>query len=387
MKPAKITHSHWLQWARATALFTALTLWAANPLLAADDSEHEHSGEAHADHEGHDHAETDASEKKNPKPRRISTTSDPIEVTGDTAAVDRVAAITPEDLGFFIAQLGLRGRGEGYDPEARQAFGLGVAKLITNAEPSPETVGFLVAQQIGLNRLQLTEEEVVALGIGIDKGMEAGIDGREEAIALSQRIQGYLRAREQNLQQERLERIEAAAAARSLSEDMQQEIINDWKERDPMKVVLETTKGDITLELMPARAPLAVANFVTHIEQDYYDGVIFHRVIDGFMIQGGDPQGTGTGGESVWGKPFPDEVHDDLKFDEKYLLAMANAGPVTNGSQFFITVSEPSHLHRRHTIFGKVVEGKKVVDTIAKVQVGPGDKPVEDVVINDAKVL
>ncbi|MGF1447920.1 MAG: peptidylprolyl isomerase [Opitutales bacterium] len=168
---------------------------------------------------------------------------------------------------------------------------------------------------------------------------------------------------------------------------MMDEIKQEWQDRGPIRVTLQTTEGDITLELMPDRAPLAVANFVTHIENDYYDGIIFHRVIDGFMIQGGDPQGTGIGGESVWGKPFPDEVHEDLSFTEPYILAMANAGPTTNGSQFFITVAPTPHLNLRHTIFGKVVEGKKVVDTIAKTRTGANDKPAKDIVIEDAKVL
>ncbi len=145
-----------------------------------------------------------------------------------------------------------------------------------------------------------------------------------------------------------------------------------------MTVVLETTQGDVEIELMPSVAPLAVANFVTHVENGYYDGLTFHRVIPGFMIQGGDPQGSGRGGKSIWGRPFPDEFSPDVRFDEKGLLAMANAGPGTNGSQFFITTSTPRHLNDNHTIFGKVTSGYETVEAIGNVQTGRGNKPVED---------
>lgn len=152
----------------------------------------------------------------------------------------------------------------------------------------------------------------------------------------------------------------------------------EWKEKAPMTVVLETTQGDVEIELMPSVAPLAVANFVTHVENGYYDGLTFHRVIPGFMIQGGDPQGSGRGGKSIWGRPFPDEFSPDVRFDEKGLLAMANAGPGTNGSQFFITTSTPRHLNDNHTIFGKVTSGYETVEAIGNVQTGRGNKPVED---------
>jgi len=145
-----------------------------------------------------------------------------------------------------------------------------------------------------------------------------------------------------------------------------------------MTVVFETTQGDVEMELMPSVAPLAVANFVTHVQDGYYDGITFHRVIPGFMVQGGDPQGTGRGGESIWGKPFPDEFSRRVRFDEKGLLAMANAGPRTNGSQFFITTSEPGYLNDRHTIFGKVVSGYDVVEDIGNVPTGPGNKPLTE---------
>ncbi|MGE9291703.1 MAG: peptidylprolyl isomerase [Puniceicoccales bacterium] len=152
----------------------------------------------------------------------------------------------------------------------------------------------------------------------------------------------------------------------------------EWKVKEPMTVVLETTQGDVEIELMPSVAPLAVANFVTHIENGYYDGLTFHRVIPNFMIQGGDPQGSGRGGKSIWGKPFPDEFSPEVRFDEKGLLAMANAGPGTNGSQFFITTSVPRYLNDKHTIFGKVTSGYDIVEAIGNVQTGRGNKPTED---------
>jgi len=151
--------------------------------------------------------------------------------------------------------------------------------------------------------------------------------------------------------------------------------------------VLETTQGDVEIELYPSVAPLAVANFVGHIECDYYDGLIFHRVIDGFMIQGGDPLGTGTGGESIWGKNFPDEFSEDARFNQEGMLAMANSGPMTNGSQFFITTSNPEWLNDKHTIFGKVVKGYDNVKKIEAVETGAQDKPVEDQKILDARVV
>ena len=161
----------------------------------------------------------------------------------------------------------------------------------------------------------------------------------------------------------------------------------EWKEKENFNVVLETTQGDVEIELYPSVAPLAVANFVGHIEGDYYDGLIFHRVINGFMIQGGDPLGTGTGGESIWGKNFPDEFSEDARFNQEGMLAMANSGPMTNGSQFFITTSNPEWLNDKHTIFGKVVKGYDNVKKIEAVETGAQDKPVEDQKILDARVV
>jgi peptidylprolyl isomerase len=143
-------------------------------------------------------------------------------------------------------------------------------------------------------------------------------------------------------------------------------------------VILETNQGVIEIELMPQIAPKACENFIKLIEKGYYNGIIFHRVIKGFMIQGGDPTGTGTGGESVWGKPFADEVSPEVKFDNPGILAMANAGPSTNGSQFFITCAKTPWLNMHHTIFGKVISGYDVVQKIENTATGASDKPLAE---------
>jgi peptidyl-prolyl cis-trans isomerase A (cyclophilin A) len=161
---------------------------------------------------------------------------------------------------------------------------------------------------------------------------------------------------------------------------------------------LHTNLGDIRVELFPNHAPKTVRNFVGLAQGDLewthpatgrkstdplYNGVIFHRVIPNFMIQGGDPVGRGTGGP---GYRFADEIHPELSFNEPYLLAMANSGPNTNGSQFFITTVATPWLNRKHTIFGKVVAGTDVVDSIENVRTGPGDRPLQDVIIESVSV-
>lgn len=151
--------------------------------------------------------------------------------------------------------------------------------------------------------------------------------------------------------------------------------------------VMKTNMGTIELELFADQTPKTVENFVEHAKAGYYKGVIFHRVIANFMIQGGDPTGTGRGGESIWGKPFEDEIVPSLVFDRPGYLAMANAGPNTNGSQFFITVAPTTWLNGHHTIFGKVINGMDVVYAISKVQTSkPGDKPLKDVVIESVAI-
>jgi peptidyl-prolyl cis-trans isomerase A (cyclophilin A) len=161
---------------------------------------------------------------------------------------------------------------------------------------------------------------------------------------------------------------------------------------------LRTNLGSVVVRLFPDHAPKTVRNFTELAEGDrewtdpttgatskdrLYDGTIFHRVIAGFMIQGGDPLGTGRGGP---GYQFADEFHPDLTFDRPYLLAMANAGPGTNGSQFFITTVPTPHLNGKHTIFGEVIEGTDVVDEMSRVRTSRGDRPVEDVVLESVQI-
>ena len=148
-------------------------------------------------------------------------------------------------------------------------------------------------------------------------------------------------------------------------------------DKNPIAVI-ETNQGSIEVELLPKIAPKAVENFIKHAEDGYYDGVIFHRVIKDFMIQGGDPTGTGTGGASIWGKPFADEFSSSHTFSKKGVLAMANAGPQTNGSQFFITTAETPWLNNKHTIFGEVISGYDVVEKIENSPTGWRDKPTEE---------
>jgi peptidylprolyl isomerase len=143
-------------------------------------------------------------------------------------------------------------------------------------------------------------------------------------------------------------------------------------------VVLETNQGNIEIKLKADVAPKACENFVKLSEKGYYNGLTFHRVIKGFMIQGGDPTGTGMGGESIWGKPFEDEVSPVAKFDGPGILAMANSGPNTNGSQFFITCAKTPWLNMRHTIFGEVVSGLEIVQKIENTPVNAEDRPITE---------
>jgi peptidylprolyl isomerase len=142
-------------------------------------------------------------------------------------------------------------------------------------------------------------------------------------------------------------------------------------------VVFETTAGSFEVTLYPDVAPKTVENFLTLANKKYYDGTVFHRVIKGFMIQGGDPTATGAGGESMWGKNFGDEFSPTLKFDRPGILAMANRGPNTNGSQFFITTAATPWLNNKHTIFGEVTSGYNIVQKIETTKTGPQDKPLE----------
>ena len=188
--------------------------------------------------------------------------------------------------------------------------------------------------------------------------------------------------------------------------------LNEVDEKNPL-VTVHTNQGDFTLELFPEVAPKTVENFITHAKNGYYDGVIFHRVIEDFMIQGGDPTGTGMGGESIYGRTFEDEFSREA-FNLYGTLSMANAGPNTNGSQFFIVTAKqvPAQmlkqlkdggwpeeiveeyakvggtpwLDHRHTVFGRVVEGMDVVLKIEGVERNAQDRPLEDVVIESMDV-
>ncbi|MFS0646636.1 peptidylprolyl isomerase [Siminovitchia sp. 179-K 8D1 HS] len=179
-------------------------------------------------------------------------------------------------------------------------------------------------------------------------------------------------------------------------------------------VQMNTSLGAITIKLFPEQAPKTVENFITHSKNDYYNGIVFHRVIKDFMIQGGDPTGTGMGGESIYGEPFEDEFSPEL-FHLRGALSMANAGPNTNGSQFFIVHNshlDPGmkgqmenagfpkemveaymerggtpHLDFRHTVFGQVIGGMDVVDRIANAETGMADRPVEDITIESIDII
>jgi len=153
--------------------------------------------------------------------------------------------------------------------------------------------------------------------------------------------------------------------------------------------VVETTQGKIEIELRPDLAPLAVENFITHSKNGYYNNLIFHRIIKNFMIQGGDPTGTGRGGESIWGKAFKDEFAPNAVFDKPGILAMANAGANTNGSQFFITTVPTYWLNGRHTIFGYVINGMDIVKKLENVPTNgqySGNKPLSDQKIISIKI-
>lgn len=193
--------------------------------------------------------------------------------------------------------------------------------------------------------------------------------------------------------------------------------MNQLEVKDGLKAVIKTNRGDMTFVLFPQVAPKAVENFTKHAKDGYYNGLIFHRVIKDFMIQGGDPTGTGCGGESIYGKNFEDEFSIEAR-NYYGALSMANAGPNTNGSQFFIVQAKdvPSNLLSQmeglkdqgypeevienykkiggtpwldfhHTVFGQIVEGTDVLEDIANVKCGRGDKPVYDVVIDTIEVI
>jgi cyclophilin family peptidyl-prolyl cis-trans isomerase len=149
------------------------------------------------------------------------------------------------------------------------------------------------------------------------------------------------------------------------------------------QVTVTTNKGDFRIELFEARAPRTTANFISLVEKGFYDGVPFHRVIDGFMIQGGCPEGSGRGGP---GYTIDDEFHPELRHEGEGVLSMANAGPDTGGSQFFITLADTPWLDGKHAIFGKVVEGMETIREIGKAKTDRGDRPVDEIVMEKVAV-
>lgn len=152
-------------------------------------------------------------------------------------------------------------------------------------------------------------------------------------------------------------------------------------------VLLQTTSGELTVELFPKVAPKAVENFLRLVDTGYYNGISFHRIIKNFMIQGGDPTGTGRGGSSIWNKPFEDEIALGYTFDRGGVLAMANAGANTNGSQFFITTAKAPWLNGKHTIFGEVKSGFETLNALESIPTDSNNRPQETPRILQASIL
>ncbi len=168
----------------------------------------------------------------------------------------------------------------------------------------------------------------------------------------------------------------------------ERETMDTTKTPDSITVaVIKTNMGTFEAELFTEQTPKTAENFAGLAQKGYYNGVIFHRVIDGFVIQGGDPTGTGRGGESIWGRPFQDEFDRSLRHDGPGIFSMANSGPNTNGSQFFVTLAATPWLDGRHSVFGKVISGLDVVTAIGKVQTDESDRPLKDVVMEEVTIV
>ncbi|MDQ8208085.1 peptidylprolyl isomerase [Coraliomargarita sp. SDUM461003] len=374
--------------------FLLVALMAASPVFAQDHAEH--AGHDHADHAGHDHAGHNHAEHVAP----VQVSEDElIEIVGYlTAQGGGVASLQLDDKQIAVLADGLEKGLTGEldlrafeQSEVEAAFAEAQARaeavqaaaeeLPAISEASLSKIGAVIVMQSGLQQLGFGSEEASKISKGFAQGAkDQAPDPTLEAKmpAFQEFIQVRVQAAQAQMQAQQAEMMAAQAAAQEAAMAEFKEVADEWKEKDNFNIVLETTQGDVEIELFPSIAPLAVANFVGHIEDGYYNDLIFHRVIDGFMIQGGDPLGSGTGGESIWGKNFPDEFSEEARFDSEGMLAMANSGPMTNGSQFFITTSNPEWLNDKHTIFGKVVKGYDNVVKIEKVETGAGDKPVEE---------
>lgn len=174
---------------------------------------------------------------------------------------------------------------------------------------------------------------------------------------------------------------------RPSKEDLQVVSVQQTKPFLGTQAIIQTTMGDVHIRLYYEECPKTVENFVVHSKNGYYDGLIFHRVIKGFMVQTGDPNGDGTGGESIWGENFEDEFNPNLKHDRPYTVSMANCGRNTNGSQFFITTVAASWLDNKHTVFGRVFKGMDIVQDIENVKTDSSDKPLIDIKIVTIKII
>jgi len=179
-------------------------------------------------------------------------------------------------------------------------------------------------------------------------------------------------------------RREGDQTGRDIYNEKNQAIGKSAKEKEaqlPNYVIIHTTMGDLQLELFQHITKKTVENFTTHARNGYYDQTRFHRVIKNFMVQGGDPEGDGTGGESIWGGEFEDEIEPSLRHDRPGVLSMANQGPNTNGSQFFITTAPAPWLDGKHTVFGRIAAGMETLMKIDKVRTDRFDRPEEDIKI------
>jgi peptidylprolyl isomerase len=381
--------------------FILAVLLAATFAFAAEEATQSEMVEATTNTEPAEGVSTEPAEGATPTPVVEVSEDELIEIVGYlTAQGGGVASLQLDDASIAALagglQKGLRGEiniMELPQEEVEAAFGqaqaraeatqAGSAELPPISAASLEKIGVVIVMQSGLQQLGFGADQADLIQKGFVKGaVDSAPDPSLEAKMPA--FQEFIQARVQAAQSEMMA-AQAAAQEEAMADFA--EVAAEWSEKRNFNIVLETTQGDIEIELMPSIAPLAVANFVGHINSGYYNELIFHRVIEGFMVQGGDPLGTGTGGESIWGKNFPDEFSPDVRFDAEGLLAMANSGPMTNGSQFFITTSKPEWLNDKHTIFGKVIAGYDNVKKIEAVEKGAGDKPVEDQKILKAYVV